>query len=300
MSRSGVQFILRALINTINVVVNAEVIMKKTQYKTIWISDIHLGSRGCKHDYLLSFLKQTECQKLYLLGDIIDGWRMTAGKTYWPQEHVNIIRRFLTMSKRGTDVIYVTGNHDEFLRKYTKFKLNIGNIRIVNSVVHESVTGKKYWCLHGDTFDNLGKKNKIIAKIGDKAYNVIISVNNKINKYRQKRGKPYLNISAYMKHKAKAVVNFIVGFEHNITSEAKRRGYDGVMCGHIHHLAMKEVNDIMYFNTADWVESCCAIVEHFDGKIEAIFWGNGTSPETVFELMPDGTLITHKSASSQL
>lgn len=256
--------------------------MTKHQYKTIWISDIHLGSKGCKSEYLLSFLKSVRCENLYLLGDIIDGWRLSYGRSYWPQEHVNVVRRVLTMAKKNTKVIYITGNHDEFLRKYTKFNLEMGNVKIVNKAVYTSVNGKKYWCIHGDTFDNITTSYKWLAHFGDKGYNSILYMNTKVNSIRKKLGLKYWNISAYLKHKAKTAVNFIYDFENNISSETKRRGYDGVFCGHIHNCEIKEINGITYFNTGDWVESCTAIVEHYDGRIEAIYWGDGSNPKILY------------------
>ena len=247
------------------------VIHNSMQYRSIFISDVHLGTRGCKAEYLLSFLKQNECENLYLVGDIIDGWRIRS-KFYWPQSHNNVIRRILTKAKRGTNVIYVTGNHDEFLRNWVSFDLNVGDIKIVNHAVHESADGKNYWVIHGDSFDGITRYHKWLAILGDHAYAALLTINIWFNWIRRKCGFGYWSLSSFVKQKAKQAVNFIHNFEDSVIGEAINRGYDGVICGHIHKENIKDVNGKIYMNCGDWVESCTAIVEHNDGKFEVIRW----------------------------
>lgn len=241
------------------------------KYKTIWISDLHLGTRGCRSDLLLSFLKNNDAETLYLVGDILDGWRLKS-KWYWPQEHNDVIKSILKKSKKGTRVVYVTGNHDEFLRPYVSFGLTLGNIEIVNSVVHQTVDGKKLWVVHGDAFDGVTRYHKWVALLGDHAYNFLIWLNRHFNYFRAKFGFGYWSLSKYLKHKTKEAVNFIFKFEDAISNEAKNRGYDGVVAGHIHHPEIKELNGVLYCNDGDFVESCSALVEDFNGNLKIVFW----------------------------
>ena len=243
----------------------------KNKYRAIWISDLHLGTRGCKSDYLNSFLKHNSSEYLYLVGDIIDGWRLRS-KWYWPQEHNNVIRKVLNKSKKGTEVIYITGNHDEFIRPYVTFGLNFGNVKILNSTVHESLDGRKLWVVHGDAFDGVTRYHKWVAILGDHAYNLLLWSNRHLNYFRAKFGLGYWSLSKYLKQKAKEAVNFIYKFEEAISFETKKRGYDGVICGHIHHPEIKKINDVMYYNDGDFVESCSALVENYDGTFEIIYW----------------------------
>ena len=245
--------------------------MNINKYKTIFISDVHLGTRGCRADSLIDFLKNNNCEKLYLVGDIIDGWRMKRG-IYWPQSHTNVIRRVLTKAKRGTEVIWIAGNHDEFLRHFLEWQLQFGNIKILDEDVHTTVDNKQLWVVHGDKFDVITRYAKWLAFLGDRAYNILIWANTWLNRIRRSFGFGYWSLSAYLKQKAKKAVNFINDFEKALAHECKKQNYDGVVAGHIHHAEIKEIDGIIYCNDGDWVESCTALVEHFDGRLEIVKW----------------------------
>jgi len=245
---------------------------EKKKYKSIFISDVHLGTRGCQAESLCNFLKNNDCERLYLVGDILDEWRLRK-KHYWPQSHSEVIRKILTASKRGTKVYYVLGNHDEFLRKWLTWDLRFGRIKVVNQQDHVGINGKKYLVTHGDMFDAVMTKNlKWLAHIGDFAYNLLIKINTRFNIVRKWFGLPYWSLSKYLKSRTKQALNFIDGFEDNLAGYARKRGYDGVICGHIHTAAQKEINGVEYINTGDWVESCTAIVETWEGTFELIEW----------------------------
>jgi UDP-2,3-diacylglucosamine pyrophosphatase LpxH len=241
------------------------------RYRTVWISDVHLGTPGCKAEHLVDFLKRTECETLYLVGDIIDGWKLR-GSWFWPQEHTNVVRKVLTKSKRGTKVYYVTGNHDEFLRKFVGFKLELGNIKVVNEMVHTTADGRKLLVLHGDFFDVITRYHKWLALAGDVAYEATMAANFWFNRGRRLLGLPYWSLSAYAKDKVKGAVNVVSQFEEAVARECERRGLDGVICGHIHHAEIRNINGITYHNCGDWVESCTALAEDFNGKLSVIRW----------------------------
>lgn len=241
----------------------------RRRVRTIWISDTHLGSRGCKAEFLIEFLKSHQCETLYLVGDIIDGWRMRKS-IYWPQAHSNVLRRILTLAKRGARVVYVTGNHDEFLRKYSN---NVfGNIELRDEAVHKTQDGRKLLVLHGDEYDVVVRYHKWIAVLGDIAYNILLVLNRWYNHARVKLGYGYWSLSSYIKHRVKQAVNFIGDYENALAQECRRRKLDGVICGHIHHAEIRDIDGIAYHNCGDWVESCTAIVENQDGSIELVHW----------------------------
>lgn len=244
---------------------------KQKGYRTVWVSDVHLGSIGCQAEELASFLKKVECDQLYLVGDIIDGWRMSQA-FYWPQEHTNVVRRILTKAKRGTEVTYITGNHDEFLRKFVEFELNMGNIKIVNEAIHETADGRKLMITHGDMFDVVTRYHRWVAFAGDRAYNTLIKANAGYNKLRKRMGMPYWSLANYAKQKVKGAINFITEFEESVAYECRYRGLDGVVCGHIHNAEIRDIDGVMYYNTGDWVESCTAIVENYDGTMGIVRW----------------------------
>lgn len=272
----------------------------KPQYRTIWISDVHLGSAGSQAKLLARFLKEHESEQLYLVGDIIDGWRLKS-KFYWPQAHSNVIRRILTRAKRGTDVIYITGNHDDFLRRFVDFNLQMGNIKIVNEAIHETADGRKLMVTHGDMFDVVTRYHNWVALAGDAAYNALMKVNGALNYTRRRLGLPYWSLSDYAKHKVKTAVNFITDFEESVAHECKSRGLDGAVCGHIHHAEIRTINGVEYFNTGDWVDSCTALVENHDGSMELLDWSSkrfattsnpaGNPTGNVVELMPQNLAI---------
>lgn len=244
---------------------------KGPRYRTIWVSDVHLGTPGCKAEHLVDFLKQNQCETLYLVGDIIDGWKLRQG-WYWPQEHTNVIRKVLTKAKRGTAVHYVTGNHDEFLRRFVGFGLSMGNIQVVNERVHTTADGRKLLVIHGDAFDVITRYHRWIAFAGDALYENAMRFNHHFNRVRRRLGLPYWSLSAYAKQRVKQAVNVISTFEESVARECKRRGLDGVVCGHIHHAEIRPVDGVTYYNCGDWVESCTALAEDFNGKISIIRW----------------------------
>lgn len=244
-------------------------IINKRRVRTIWISDTHLGTKGCKAEYLLDFLKAHQCENLYLVGDIIDGWQMKKS-AYWPQAHSNVVRRILTLAKRGTKVIYVTGNHDEFLRKYSDN--DFGNIHLVDRAEHETRKGQRLLVLHGDEYDVIVRYHKWIARLGDVSYRMLLILNRWFNHARARCGYGYWSLSSYIKHRVKKAVSFISDYEQALASECKRKGYDGVVCGHIHHAEIRTIDDIVYHNCGDWVESCTALIETQSGAIELVHW----------------------------
>jgi UDP-2,3-diacylglucosamine pyrophosphatase LpxH len=250
-------------------------------FSTIFISDTHLGSRGASADELLEFLKEiehTDFDRLVLNGDIIDGWRLSS-KWYFPQEHLNVIRKILSLAKSGKEIIYVAGNHDEFLRKFHAFDLSMGNVKIVNKYEHTSINGDKYLVVHGDGFDQVMKYHKWVAKIGDIGYNLLLELNSTVNRIRKWLRKPYWSLSKAIKGKVKEAANYIFAFEETAVKAAHGR-YKGVICGHIHEPALRfydvklgeEV--VWYMNSGDWVESCSWLAETKDGHFETWLWND--------------------------
>ena len=238
-------------------------------YKSIFISDIHLGSRGCQADVLCSFLKNNTCENLFLVGDVIDGWQLQK-RWFFPQSHANVIRRILTAAKRGTKVYYIPGNHDEALRKFLQFDIEVGNISLIDRFDYEAINGKKYLVIHGDFFDSLMVDNKWLMHIGDFAYNFMIWVNVHFNKIRKTLGMDYWSLSKWLKQNTKEALNFINNFEGHLSEYCKEESYDGIICGHIHVATIKDINGVEYMNCGDWVESSTALLEHIDGRFEVI------------------------------
>ncbi|SHH15073.1 UDP-2,3-diacylglucosamine pyrophosphatase LpxH [Hydrocarboniphaga daqingensis] len=244
---------------------------KTRRYRTLWISDVHLGTSGCKAEHLIDFLQHNDCDTLYLVGDIIDGWKLKNG-WFWPQEHTNVIRKILTKAKRGTQVIYVTGNHDEFLRKFVEYRIEIGNIRVVNEAIHRTADGRRLLVMHGDLFDVITRYHRWLALAGDFAYEATMRANEVINRTRALLGMRYWSLSAFAKKSVKNAVAIISEYEDSVARECKRRELDGVVCGHIHHAEIRQLHDVTYHNCGDWVESCTALGETPDGRIEVIRW----------------------------
>jgi UDP-2,3-diacylglucosamine pyrophosphatase LpxH len=240
-----------------------------TRYRAIFISDVHLGTRGCKAQYLLDFLKHNEADYVYLVGDIIDCWRLSKG-WFWPQSHNDVVQKLLRKARKGTQVIYVPGNHDEPLRDYDDHAF--GDVQVMNEAVHVTADGKRLLIIHGDAFDGIMRYAPWLARLGDSAYTMALALNQWFNRARHVMGYPYWSLSAYLKSRVKDAVKFIGDFEHTVAAEAKRRGFDGVVCGHIHQAALKDIDGILYANDGDWVESCTALVEHRDGRLEIIEW----------------------------
>jgi len=241
-------------------------------YRSIFVSDVHLGTKDCQADKLNNFLKHNSCDTLYLVGDIIDAWKIQQNKWRWKQSHTNVVRRVLGHAKRGTRVIYVAGNHDEFLRPMIPYGFSFGLIEIHNQTEHIGADGKRYLVIHGDLFDGITRLAPWIAFLGDRAYDIILSLNSRVNWIRHRMGFGYFSLSKFLKHKVKRAVDFVFKFEENLANYCKKRGFDGVICGHIHHAEIKEINGVAYMNDGDWVESCTALVEHHDGQWEIITW----------------------------
>jgi UDP-2,3-diacylglucosamine pyrophosphatase LpxH len=245
--------------------------MQKT-YRSIFISDIHLGVKDCKAEALNNFLKHNTCDTLYLVGDIIDGWKVQQNKLRWKQSHTNVVRRILGHAKRGTRVIYVAGNHDEFLRPMIPYGLSFGSIEIHNQIEHIGADGKHYLVVHGDLFDGITRLAPWLSVLGDRAYDFILGFNTAFNRWRHRVGLGYWSLSKYLKQKVKRAVDFMFQFEKNLAGYCRKRGFDGVIAGHIHHAEIKEIDGVTYMNDGDWVESCTALVEHHDGRWEIITW----------------------------
>lgn len=238
-------------------------------YRTIWLSDIHLGIRGCQAELLLDFLNRTESETLYLVGDIFDGWELKK-KWFWPEAHNDVVQTFLKKARSGTKVVYIPGNHDEMARDY--LGNTFGGVEVVNQLIHTTADGKKLLVLHGDQFDAVMGYAKWLAKLGSVAYGVALGINWVFNKARRLFGFPYWSLSAYLKQKVKGAVKHINDFEHFMAEEVRRSACDGIVCGHIHRAEIRTIEDILYCNDGDWVESCTALVEHKDGRLEIIHW----------------------------
>lgn len=242
---------------------------KDHHFRTIWISDIHLGTSGCQAEYLLDFLKSHESETLYLVGDILDGWQLRKG-WYWPQTHNDVVQKILRKGRKGTRVVFIPGNHDESVRQF--IGLSFGDIEVHEDAIHTLANGKRLWVTHGDLFDGVMQHARWLAYVGDNAYSLILKLNRWFNAIRVRLGLPYWSLSQYLKHQVKNAVNFISAFEHVMTEEARRRECDGVVCGHIHKAEIRDINGILYANDGDWVESLTALVEDFEGNIRIIHW----------------------------
>lgn len=238
------------------------------KYRTIFISDIHLGIKYSRVEELLKFLKENECETLYLVGDVIDGWALKR-KWYWDNNANLLVQKILRKSRHGTKVVYLSGNHDEFLR-FIDRPFSFGNIEVQEEVIHTTATGAKYLVIHGDKFDGMLNKIKWISHLGSFFYDVILWLNVVVNKWRRKMGMQYWSLSHVIKQKVKEAVKFINHFETLLSAEAKRKNVDGVVCGHIHNACFKNIDGIEYYNCGSWLEQCNAVVEHMDGKMQII------------------------------
>ena len=242
------------------------------KYRTLFVSDLHLGLGACQADLFLDFFKMVEADKIYLVGDIIDFWRIRR-RPQWYQSHNDVIQKLLRSVRKGTQMIYIPGNHDEMLRAYCG--MQIGGIDLKRRDIHETADGRKFLIIHGDEFDIVVRHAKWLAFLGDGAYNLALWMNTHFNWVRRKAGLEYWSLSAYLKQRVKQAVNFIGEFEQALSLEANKRKVDGVICGHIHQVAMKQIDDVLYINTGDWVESCTAVGETMDGRFEVIHWVKG-------------------------
>ena len=237
------------------------------EFRTLFISDIHLGSKAAKAEFLLDFLRDHDAEKIYLVGDIVDGWRLRRA-WHWPQSHNDVVQKLLRKGRKGARIIYIAGNHDEFLRSFQG--THFGGIEVADRDLHKTADGRTFLVIHGDQFDAIVHNVRWLAYLGDRAYDFSIAVNRIVSGFRRLFGMPYWSFSSWAKVKVKKAVKFISHFQKIVVEEARRSGVDGVICGHIHHAAIEHMDGIEYINTGDWVESCTAVVEHFDGRMEII------------------------------
>src|SRR5262245_22794865 len=251
----------------------------RRRYRSVWISDLHLGTPGCQAAALRDFLKHVESDPLSPVGDIIDGWQLRRS-WYWPQAHNDVVQKLLRKARKGTRVIFIPGNHDEFARRYVEH--TFGGIDVAEEWIHETADGRKLWIVHGDLFDGVIQCAKWLAHVGDSLYEFALKLNRWLNTARGRLGLPYWSLSKYLKLKVKRAVSYVGDFEAAVAREARRRGVQGVVCGHIHHAELRDIDGILYANDGDWVESLTALVEHADGKLEIIDWSQaGQTPGTV-------------------
>jgi UDP-2,3-diacylglucosamine pyrophosphatase LpxH len=237
--------------------------------RTAFISDVHLGTRGCQAELLLDFIKALECETLYLIGDIVDGWKLKGG-WFWPQAHNDVVQKILRLARRGVRVVYIPGNHDDGVRDYCG--VHFGGVEVQLDAIHKAADGRRYLVIHGDQFDGVVTHAKWLAFAGDWGYRALLAMNTKVNRLRAALGLKPWSLSAYVKTRVKKALQFIENFEAALAAEAKRRGVDGVVCGHIHKAEMCDIAGVRYINDGDWVESCTAAVERHDGCFEIIDW----------------------------
>ncbi|MEO1969012.1 MAG: UDP-2,3-diacylglucosamine diphosphatase [Sphingomonadaceae bacterium] len=259
------------------------VVGERRRYRTIWISDVHLGTKGCNAEMLIDFLDHTDSETMYLVGDIIDGWRLKK-KVFWPVSHNDIVWRILKRARRGTRVVYIPGNHDEIVRQFAG--MNFGGVEISRAAVHTTADDRRLLVLHGDEFDTVMLAHRWLAFVGDALYEFMMRLNGVVNRVRKTFDLPYWSLSKAAKHKVKNAVEFISKYEELVARAAAERGVDGVVCGHIHTAEIRTFDGIEYYNDGDWVEGCNALVEHFDGRMELLHWPEviaareAVSPET--------------------
>ena len=238
--------------------------MKK--YRTAWISDVHLGTKGSNANALLGFLREYEVETLYVVGDLIDVWQLRRG-IYWPQEHNDVIQKIMRKGRKGTRVIYIPGNHDEFI---AGFFGNYGSISILQNHIHVTADGKRLLVMHGHELDTVIQNVKWLAFLGDMGYQFLLGLNRPINALRKLFGLQYWSLSAYVKMRVKDAVSFIGRFEEEIVHYSLKYNVQGVVCGHIHAPAIRNIGGVHYYNSGDWVESASALLEDFSGNIELI------------------------------
>ena len=240
-------------------------------YRTVFISDVHLGTRGCRADFLASFLREVRCEHLYLVGDVLDGWRLRKS-WYWDAAHDEVLRLILGHARGGARVTYIPGNHDEMFRSWLPLGLEIAGVRLRAEAEHTTADGRRLLVLHGDEFDSVVRYARLLALLGDGAYSAALVLNRWFNLARRRLGYPYWSLSAWLKRQVKEAVKAVDRYETALADEARERGFDGVVCGHIHHAEMRDLGGVLYLNCGDWVESCTALVEHPDGRLELMDW----------------------------
>ena len=270
------------------------------QFRTLFISDVHLGSRAAKADFLIDFLRHHEAETIYLVGDIVDGWRLRRS-WHWPQTHNDVVQKLLRQARKGASITYIAGNHDEFLRMFQG--VHFGGIVVADRAVHVTADGKRFLIIHGDQFDTVVMNVRWLAYLGDRAYELAMLANRLIARVRRLFGLPYWSFSSWAKLTVKQAVNFIGAFQDILTDEARRAEVDGVICGHIHHAAIETFGDISYINTGDWVESCTAVVEHFDGRMEIVHWPHALAepsslPESFVPVLIEGRPVDGRTVEA--
>jgi UDP-2,3-diacylglucosamine pyrophosphatase LpxH len=256
------------------------------RFRAIWISDTHLGTPGCQATRLLDFLRCTESDYLYLVGDIIDGWQLRR-RWYWQQSHNDVIQKILRKARKGTEVVYVPGNHDEAVRHF--LDLAFGEILIRDEAVHETVRGLRLLVIHGDLFDGVVQHAKWLAHLGDQLYTLTLKLNHYFNALRARLGLRYWSLAQFLKHKVKNAVSYITAFEEAVAAEARARKFDGVVCGHIHKAEIREIGGVLYCNDGDWVESLTALVETMDGELKILHWHDLVNDGATPSLMEENT-----------
>lgn len=246
--------------------------LRPLKYRSIWISDVHLGFRGSQARFLLDFLNATASRQLYLVGDIVDVWAMQRG-IYWPEAHNAVVRAILDKAANGTEVIYLAGNHDELLRGH--IGTTVANVQVHDEMVHETADGRRFLVLHGDRFDQVVQQGRWLAVLGSHLYNLLLAANVGLNGVRRALGLGYWSLAAALKHRVKKAVNYIGNYEATVAAAARDQAVDGMICGHIHHAEIRPFDGVTYCNCGDWVESCTALVEHHDGTLELLRWIDG-------------------------
>ena len=259
------------------------------RYRAVFISDVHLGTRTAQAASLLEFLRSADSDTFYLVGDIIDFWRVRRSP-HWPQPHNDVIQKLLRKVRKGARLVFVPGNHDEALRDYCG--LRFGGIEIARSCIHQTASGRRYLVTHGDEFDVVVRTAKWLAFLGDRGYELALWLNNPLNWVRRNLGLGYWSLSAYLKYRVKQAVSFIGAYEEALAEEARRHSADGIICGHIHHPADRRIGQVHYLNCGDWVESCTAVVELMNGELRLVAWpirmhsGAPAVPTRTLELEP--------------
>lgn len=254
---------------------------RRTRYRAIFLSDVHLGTRTAQAEALLDFLRTCDADTIYLVGDIVDFWRVRRGP-HWPQSHNDVIQKLLRKVRKGSRVVFIPGNHDECLRDFCG--MQFGGIDVVRNCLHETAEGKRYVVMHGDEFDVVVRTAKWLAFLGDRGYEAALWFNNPLNWVRRHLGLGYWSLSAYLKLRVKTAVSFIGAYEDAVAAEARRQGAHGIICGHIHSAADRMIGSTHYMNCGDWVESCTAIVESMDGRLQLVHWHSDIATDQAADL----------------
>lgn len=266
-----------------------------TRYRAVFISDVHLGTRTAQTEALLEFLRVVEADTYYLVGDIIDFWRVRRGP-HWPQSHNDVLQKLLRKARKGSRIVFIPGNHDEALREFCG--MHFGGIDVVRSCLHRTADSRLYVVMHGDEFDVVVRTAKWLAFLGDRGYEAALWLNNPLNWVRRNLGLGYWSLSAYLKGRVKQAVSFIGAYETAVAEEARRQGANGIICGHIHHAADRDIDGIHYLNCGDWVESCTAIVERASGALEVVHWGADRRAAVDDKIAAPTPVLVHETSAA--